>query len=197
MLRNSCVQQFHKISNWTILINREIGGNVKAFKIKLASVQCCLLQISRNVAIFERLPNKLFQVFFQDFENKSHAYLKNCILLLMVISPVAESRGELYVENLSQCAVWVCPWPGMLFLEGWGVVGSRGAEEGVCREGVLLAPLGASLSSLTATAPGAAVSQQVVVPPVLQLLVALKRCSAVNAGSLSALVLLSPQSARG
>lgn len=93
MLRNSCVQQFHKISNWTILINIEIGGNVKAFKIKLTSVQCCLLQISRNVAIFERLPSGLFQVFFQDSENKSHTYLKKPVFCCWwSFFPVAESR---------------------------------------------------------------------------------------------------------
>lgn len=46
------------------------------------------------MAIFERLPNELFQVFFQDFEKESHAYLKNCMLLLMVIFPVAESKEE-------------------------------------------------------------------------------------------------------
>lgn len=130
MLRNSCVQQFHKISNWTILINREVGGNVKAFKIKLTPVQLCLLQISRNVAIFERLPNEWFQVFFQDFENKSHTYLKKtCILLLMVIfsSGRVKRRAELHVEISPVCCVG-------LSLARDAALGGVRCRTGVCRE---------------------------------------------------------------
>lgn len=59
--------------------------------------------------------------------------------------------------------------------------GPGGAEEGCAERGVLLALLLCQPVSLTAAAPGAAVSQQVVVPPILEFLVALKRCSAVNA----------------
>lgn len=70
----------------------------------------------------------------------------------------------------------------------------RGAEEGVCREDLLSPCRWESVwgrGSLTAAASGAAVSQQIVVAPVLEFLVALKGCSAVNAGSLSTLILLS------
>lgn len=71
------------------------------------------------------------------------------------------------MENLSQCAVWVCPWPGMLLLEGE-------VQEQGCAGGTLPVPAGVGVQgSLTAAAPGAAVSQQIVVPPILQLLVAL------------------------
>lgn len=77
----------------------------------------------------------MVQVFFQDFENKSHTYLKNCVLLLMVIFPAADSRAELYVENLSRCAVWVCPWSGILLLEGSGVLGPKECRRGGVQRG--------------------------------------------------------------
>lgn len=32
------------------------------------------------------------------------------------------------MEILSRCAVWVCPWPGVLLLEGAGVPGSQGCR---------------------------------------------------------------------
>lgn len=70
-------------------------------------------------------------------------------------------------------------------------MGCRGAEEGVHGGAPLPCLCGSREGSLTAAAPGAALPQQIVVPPVLELLVALKRCSAVNAGSLPTLILLS------
>lgn len=81
-----------------------------------------------------------------------------------------------------------CFWRGQEFQD------PRGAEEGVCREespSPCCCGRVWGRGSLTAAASGAALSQQIVVPPVLEFLVALEGCSALNAGSLSTLILLS------
>lgn len=58
----------------------------------------------------------------------------------------AKRRAELNMENLSQCAVWVCPWAGILF---WRV---RGAEEG-CRESLPALGVGAGLGLTNCCSP--------------------------------------------